>query len=136
MTTFFLQILNFNFENIKLIILLIKFIISLHCLLPKNSKLLLKILYTIVWREHFLLLLWFVFYLRKLLLYFFYMISISEEKLCFMLFYYMLNLTVHVIDRCVNLIVKLLDLIYGLFIEVCRCPYRNRMMAWYCMCGY
>ena len=136
MTTFFLQILNFNFENIKLIILLIKFIISLHCLLPKNSKLLLKILYTIVWREHFLLLLWFVFYLRKLLLYFFYMISISEEKLCFMLFYYMLNLTVHVINCCVNLIVKLLDLIYGLFIEVGWSPYRYSMMAWYCMCGY
>lgn len=135
MTTFFLQILNFNFENIKLIILLIKFIISLHCLLPKNSKLLLKILYTIVWREHFLLLLWFVFYLRKLLLYFFYVISISEEKLCFMLFYYMLNLTVHVINCCVNLIVKLLDLIYGLFIEVGWSPYRYSMMAWYCMCG-
>ena len=136
MTTFFLQILNFNFENIKLIILLIKFIISLHCLLPKNSKLLLKILYTIVWREHFLLLLWFVFYLRKLLLYFFNVISISEEKLCFMLFYYMLNLTVHVINCCVNLIVKLLDLIYGLFIEVGWSPYRYSMMAWYCMCGY
>ena len=136
MTTFFLQILNFNFENIKLIILLIKFIISLHCLLPKNSKLLLKILYTIVWREHFLLLLGFVLYLRKLLLDFFYVISISEEKLCFMLYYYMLNLTVHVIDRCVNLIVKLLDLIYGLFIEVGWSSYRYSMMAWYCMCGY
>ena len=123
MIVIFLKIFNLNFQNVKLIIFLIKFIVSFHRLLSKNSQLLLKILYTIIGGEHFLLLLRFVLDLRKLFFDFFDVIAISKEKFSLVFFDYMLNYAVHDINCGMDLIVKLINLIDGFFVvKFSWCP--------------
>ncbi len=95
---------------------MIKFVVYFHCFLSENGQFLFKILYSIIGWKHFLLLFGFVLDFREFFLNFLDVISVSKQKLCFMFFYHMFHLRIHVIYCGVDLIVEFMNLLDRFFI--------------------
>lgn len=103
----FFKLLNFGFEVLIFLSFLIKLIVELQGLVPKDNHLLLEILDAVIGGEHLFLLLGFMLDLSELFLYFGDMVSIGIQKLCFVLFDDMFHLFVHLIDGFVEVTIGL-----------------------------